>query len=280
MIDNDVEPLAINLEVLHPLDDHVQQDGEFVIVPVRVQEDPVRLLIERVTQAGQVGVVRVLVQAVAHEFGEHARTDRSDRARIDFRSAGRKHSSSQLCSKKKKGRERERTRDLKRKKQAALGTHQRSSFLYHNLIVGVFSRLRGLRAGTSTGSAGFCLISRSRGTNWFGSGRASPGKSFAVNCDWKEREKKSQITKKTPVDTREGTHVEDFVRSLFDAVLSPVPFLLFTVRPLSDLFLTRDEQPTLVGRHQLEEAVDLVRVPLCREPRRRQEFRARVRFRH
>lgn len=145
LVMDEMESLLVDLVIAHPRSDDIDENAELVVVTVEAEEDPVGLLIERETHAGEFGIICIFLERVAHELGKETGLNRREGGGVDDGPVGEVDSHQRL------GVERTTrctpTHDRKRKKTPARGIHHRSSFLCHTREIGLLRKLRGLRAG-------------------------------------------------------------------------------------------------------------------------------------
>ena len=90
---NEMESLLVDLVIAHPRSDDINEDAELVVVAVEAQEDPVGLLVERETHAGEFGIVCIFLERVAHELGKETGLDRREGGGVDDGPVGEEDSS-------------------------------------------------------------------------------------------------------------------------------------------------------------------------------------------
>lgn len=83
LISDEPQPLLIDLELLHLLQDDLGKDVQLVVVTINGEHDAISLRLEGVAQTGELGVVRVLGEGVLDELGEEARLDRMESGVVD-----------------------------------------------------------------------------------------------------------------------------------------------------------------------------------------------------
>jgi hypothetical protein len=255
-----------------------------MIVPVARQEDTVARLFQRVREAGEFGVVGVLLERVADELGKEAGLYRTNRGRVDSR-ADKKITEARISAIQELDEEEAgATHDLSKKKHAARGTHQRSSFLCQTRLTSVFLISVGFDevvwcAGRSALKG--ALRERSEGMRALGWGKKRSGNADAgraadsrrgTRCGARRRgrEVESQCRKGENEVTKK-TYESDLVGHRLDTVFSPVPMFRRSVSPSANLLLRAEEDPPVLRRHQFQQLTDLARKPLGTDIRCTQE---------